>query len=143
MGNCFFNQSIKKANLRISSSSVADVKQRDTKLLAKLAKDFNLTYTAFGESLTSGSSGTLTLTDAWGTALEPAPITPTDATPFKLLSGTIRSTYNAHRGFENEEQITVAPGIMTGNTGKFIFSSSMLRQKVAFFMANIDYLLYV
>ena len=97
------------------------MKERDAKVILDLAQKFNLTYNAFGQTLLSGSSGSLTLTDAWGTALEPAPVTPTDEEPFKVLSGTIRATYNSHRGFENEEEIKIAPGIMTGNTGAAFF----------------------
>jgi Gly-Xaa carboxypeptidase len=62
----------------------------------------------------------LELTDAWGTALEPAPVTPTDpdAEPYKLLSGTIVATYEASSSFkENNKPIVVTPGISTGNTG--------------------------
>lgn len=104
------------------SSTVAAVKERDASLLKHLAKEFNLTYTAFGSAITEGdvpSAGTLTLTDAWGTALEPAPITPTgeDTAPWQLLSGTIKATYNAHRDLEGRDNIFVSPGIMTGNTG--------------------------
>ena len=99
------------------------VKDRDTELLEDLANRFNLSFNAFGKDVTTGSGakyGSLVLSDAWGTALEPAPIAPTDpdAAPYRLLSGTIKATYNSHRGFENTEEIFVAPGIMTGNTGK-------------------------
>ena len=58
---------------------------------------------------------------SFGTALEPAPITPTDpdAVPYKILSGTIKSTYMTLRAdlTEEEKTIFVAPGIMSGNTG--------------------------
>jgi len=108
-------------NHRIATqSSVSDVKSRATNLLLGLANQFNLSYNAFGEEVRTGEAkhGSLFLTDAWGAALEPAPITPTDedAVPYKLLSGTIKATYNAHRSFQNEEEIQVAPGIMGGNT---------------------------
>ncbi|KAH8116286.1 hypothetical protein DFH11DRAFT_1828042 [Phellopilus nigrolimitatus] len=79
-------------------SSVAATKEHDTKLLVKLAEKFSLTYNAFER-----------------TALEPAPSTPTDAAPYKLLLGTIRATYNSHRSFRNTE-VQVIPGILTGNT---------------------------
>ena len=95
------------------------MKDRDEQLLASLADTFNLTYNAFGKSIRSGSSGSLTLTDAWGTALEPAPVSPTDSDAYKLLSGTIQSTYNTHSNLDaGADEIKVAPGIMTGNTGK-------------------------
>lgn len=101
------------------ASSVGAVKDRDEQLLASLADTFNLTYNAFGKSIRAGSSGSLTLTDAWGTALEPAPVSPTDSDAYKLLSGTIQSTYNTHRGLDADaDEVKVAPGIMTGNTGK-------------------------
>jgi len=109
-------------NHRIATqSSVAAVKERDTNVLKALAKEFNLTYTAFGSAISAEdgtAAGILTLTDAWGTALEPAPVTPTsgDSVPWQLLSGTIKATFNAHRGLEGEDNIFVSPGIMTGNT---------------------------
>ncbi|TFK51753.1 carboxypeptidase S [Heliocybe sulcata] len=106
-------------NHRIATESSVDAtKAHDTALLKELAAKFNLSYTAFGETLTSEPAyGTLTLSDAWGAALEPAPISPTDAdaAAYKILSGTIKATYNAHRSLK-DDGIVVAPGIMTGNT---------------------------
>jgi len=109
-------------NHRIATqSSVAAVQERDTSLLKDLAKEFNLTYTAFGSTISTEdgpSVGTLNLTDARGTPLEPAPITPTgeDSAPWQLLSRTIKATYNAHRGLEGEDAIIVSPGTLAGNT---------------------------
>lgn len=100
-------------------SSVEATQERDADLLAGLAETFNLTYNAFGKNIRAGSSGSLTLTDAWGTALEPAPVSPTDSKAYKLLSGTIKATYSSHRDSDaDEEEIKIAPGIMTGNTGE-------------------------
>ncbi|KAN0115737.1 hypothetical protein V8E52_006549 [Russula decolorans] len=51
--------------------------QRD--VLKQLAREFNITYTAFGSEISTEdgpTAGTLMLTEAWGTPLEPAPITP-------------------------------------------------------------------
>lgn len=104
----------------LSPSSIDAVKAHDTKLLQSLAHKFNLSYTAFGAHITEESAsayGTLTLSDAWGTALAPAPISPIDAPEYALLSGTIKAAYNSHRSLEGDDQIVVAPGIMTGNTG--------------------------
>ncbi|KAH9935932.1 carboxypeptidase S [Epithele typhae] len=107
-------------NHRIATdSSVDEVKAHDTKLLKSLAHKFNLTYTAFGSQVTEEGSpayGTLTITDAWGVALEPAPISPIDAPEYALLSGTIKAAYNAHRNLQGDNEIVVAPGIMSGNT---------------------------
>ncbi|KZT10071.1 carboxypeptidase S [Laetiporus sulphureus 93-53] len=107
-------------NHRIATdSSVSSVKNHSTELLKELAEHFNLSYTAFETSITGDKPGygTLTLSDAWGTALEPAPITPVgqDAVPFQLLSGTIKSTHNAHREL-TEDGITVIPSLVSGNT---------------------------
>jgi Gly-Xaa carboxypeptidase len=98
------------------------VKDRDSNLLNSLAEKFNLTYEAFGKKLTqegAASSGTLTLSDAFHDALEPAPVTPTgkDAAPYQLLSGTIKATYNSHRSLQGADTIVVAPGMPSGNTG--------------------------
>jgi Gly-Xaa carboxypeptidase len=103
-----------------TSSSVKAVMEHDTKLLKPFAEKFNLSLTAFGTKLTDSDKptyGTLELTDAWGTALEPAPVTPVNGAPYKLLSGTIKAVYAAHRPEHVKEQsIAVAPGIMSGNT---------------------------
>lgn len=98
------------------------MQQRDTDVLKHLAKAFNLSYTAFGSVILpedDTSAGALTLSDAWDDALEPAPVTPTseDSAPWQLFSGTIKATYNAHRGIDGADHIFVAPGIMTGNSG--------------------------
>ncbi|CCM02429.1 uncharacterized protein FIBRA_04528 [Fibroporia radiculosa] len=108
-------------NHRIATdSSVSEVKERATGLFKSIAANFNLSYTAFGLSVTGDEPGygTLSLSDAWGTALDPAPITPVseDAAPFQLLSGTIKATYNSHRSL-SEDGITVIPSLVSGNTG--------------------------
>ncbi|KAG6886230.1 hypothetical protein C0993_010792 [Termitomyces sp. T159_Od127] len=111
-------------NHRISTmSSVGEIKAHDTELLSRLAKDFNLTYTAFGkEFFVEGepSAGKLTLSDAYGTALEPAPVTSTspDAVPWYILSGTIKGTYDSHRSLTSANEIIVSPGMPSGNTGE-------------------------
>ena len=86
-----------------------------------------MSYAAFGSQITGEDApayGTLTLTDAWGTALQPAPISPIDAPEYALLSGTIKATYNAHRNLKADDSIVVAPGIMSGNTGMSSADSS-------------------
>lgn len=77
-----------------------------TTLLTPLASKFNLSLMAFGNEVFSDQEtryGTLTLTDAWGTALEPAPITPTDPedAAYKLLSGSIKSSLLDSEIFRN------------------------------------------
>lgn len=110
-------------NHRIStSSSVGQTVHHDTDILKPLAERFNLSYTAFGTHVSprdkgAPTRGTLVLRDPWHTALEPAPITPTgpDAVPYRILSGSIKATYNAHRGIHGDN-IVVSPGHNPGNT---------------------------
>ncbi|CCM04649.1 uncharacterized protein FIBRA_06833 [Fibroporia radiculosa] len=109
-------------NHRIATdSSVAAVQEHSSKILKPLAAAFNLSFTAFGSNITSDApaSGSLTLSDAWDSALEPAPITPTgeDSVPFQLLSGSIKATYESHRPLSSSKDgIAVIPSLVSGNT---------------------------
>ncbi|KAG5645625.1 hypothetical protein DXG03_005616 [Asterophora parasitica] len=112
-------------NHRIAvTSSVAETQNYDAERLKDLAHKFNLTYEAFGTKLSTEaggapSRGVLRLSDARdGISLEPAPVTPTNAhaAPYRLLSGTIKATYNAHRGVSGADNIIVGPGSPSGNT---------------------------
>ena len=88
--------------------SPADVHKKLTHLAKGVAEKYNLTLHAFNNTKESPCS--ITLTPGRNT-LEPAPVTPTDATtlsPWSVLSGTTRALYGT--------DIIVAPGIMTGNT---------------------------
>jgi len=105
-------------------SSVDETKSRDINLLKPLANAFNLSYVAFGATITDPTApayGHLNLSDAFGgKGLEPAPVTPIDnAAPFELLSGTIKATFNSHRGIDGNDTIIISPGITSGNTGKY------------------------
>ena len=98
------------------------MQQRDAHIVKHLAEEFNLTYTAFGTVISTQdgpAAGTLMLSDAWITGLEPAPVTPSDedSAPWRLFSGTIKATFNAHRDLDGPNNIFVSPGIMSGNTG--------------------------
>lgn len=113
----------------LANSSLDEVKEHDTNLLKSLGGKFNLTYSAFGSLISeegAPASGSLTLSDAFHGGLEPAPITPTgkDASPYQLLSGTIKATYNVHRSLSGlDDSIIVAPSMMSGNTGTYLSSS--------------------
>ncbi|CAK5282358.1 unnamed protein product [Mycena citricolor] len=121
--NALPEQAIAIINHRISTeSSVAETMAYDTALLQDLAEKFNLTYTAFGTLISvpgAPAYGALTVTDAHGTALEPAPVTRfagPGSEAYELLSGTIKAVFNAHRNLDDPSAITVAPAHSTGNT---------------------------
>lgn len=82
-----------------------------------------MSYTAFGNPVTPrGEQAYGTLTLSTNTVLEPAPITPSDGAPYRILSGSVKATYDSHRNLEgSSDGLIVSPGIMTGNTGEFIF----------------------
>ncbi|KAF8312643.1 Zn-dependent exopeptidase [Clavulina sp. PMI_390] len=65
------------------------------------------------------ASGTLRLSDAYNTALEPAPITPTDTAAYKILSGSIHATH-ARTTFSDpkvkQKEMIVSPNVSGGNT---------------------------
>ncbi|KAF8312644.1 carboxypeptidase S [Clavulina sp. PMI_390] len=71
------------------------------------------------DSPLANATGTLRLSDAYNTALEPAPITPTDTAAFKILSGSIRATHArttlSHPRAKQQEMI-VSPNLAGGNT---------------------------
>ncbi|KAH8822759.1 carboxypeptidase S [Flagelloscypha sp. PMI_526] len=111
-------------NHRISTeSSVEDVRAHYKNELGPFVEKLGLTFFAFGDDfrqpITEGSLGRLLALDAFESALEPAPRTPTsiDSKPFALLSGTIRSAYHEHRTLPHiDERIFVSPGMDAGNT---------------------------
>jgi Gly-Xaa carboxypeptidase len=87
--------------------STDDVKAKLTHLARGVAKKHNLTLSAFEDEDELPSSIMLRAPNT----LEPAPVTPTNidvVSPYKVLSGTVRALYGTN--------VTVAPGIMTGNT---------------------------
>ena len=87
-----------------------------TDVLFPIAEIFNLTLNAFGTEIVAGSGdgGQLVLSRAWGTGLEPSPITPTDNDgAWGILSGTIQAA--VFSSTPNAGQIpVVTPTLATG-----------------------------
>ncbi|KAJ7650979.1 hypothetical protein FB45DRAFT_889258 [Roridomyces roridus] len=105
----------------LSESSVAAVHAYDAALLQPLAERFNLTFKAFGSEMSEpllSASGALTMEGLY--PLEPAPVSPThgaEAEAFRLLSGSIRATFDSRRGAAaGGESVVVVPASGTGNT---------------------------
>ncbi|OSD05272.1 carboxypeptidase S [Trametes coccinea BRFM310] len=103
-------------------SSVSALKKRIAAVVQPVAARLGLKLEAFGEIVGEGnaeyeSAGRLRISDAFGTALEPAPITPMgDGGPFKLLSGTIIGVLGASNRTGYDKKAFIAPGMSTGNT---------------------------
>ncbi|KAF8141984.1 hypothetical protein EV363DRAFT_41098 [Boletus edulis] len=109
------------ANYRIvDHSSPAELTDRFIDITLPVAAKHNMTLDAFGKMVGSQgpSWGTIRLSDAFDSALVPAPVTPTTGSrPYELLSGTIRSTLETHLRTDGLPMTAVvSPGLMTGNT---------------------------
>ncbi|KAL5531499.1 hypothetical protein ACEPAG_4376 [Sanghuangporus baumii] len=125
-------------NHRIADySSVSELEARFASIVSPLAKKFNLSIDAFGDDELSDSSknsfGQLVLSDAFESALNPAPVTPTFGNgPWELLSGSILFTFATNqRSAKTDEKYFVAPGLALDtryywNLTKHIFRYSHL-----------------
>ena len=106
-----------------TSSSVAELKSRISGVLTPVAERLDLELDAFGQQLTGGSgkAGRLTLSSAFSTGLEPAPITPTAASPpWVFLSGVVRNVLSTStREVYAGKTIVVAPSILLGKLSRF------------------------
>ena len=79
-----------------------------------LAKQFNLTLMASGDVIATGNMGQVILSDAFGTALEPSPITPAGKSPaFAVLAGTISAVFERTPAYDNKS-IVVKPSLLLG-----------------------------
>ena len=107
-------------NHRIAEhDSVAAVQKHMADVILPVAQEYNLSMDAFGVQVQAGAGGGghVALSDAWGTALEPSPVTPTGKDdPFQILAGTIKATIESAEGY-NAKGVVVAPQLATGNTG--------------------------
>ncbi|TBU30546.1 carboxypeptidase S [Dichomitus squalens] len=106
-------------------SSVGALQKRIINVVKPIVARLRLELDAFGNASFAmkpeggESSGVLRITDAFGTALEPAPVTPMgDGGPFQLLSGTIIGVLGASNRTGYDKKVFIAPGMSTGNTGQ-------------------------
>ncbi|KAF7797259.1 hypothetical protein EIP86_008452 [Pleurotus ostreatoroseus] len=106
-------------NHRIAEhSSVKEVQYHIIHVLRPIAKAYDMTLTAFGMNAGggSGNGGQMVVTDAWGTALEPSPSTPTaDSRAWDILAGTIQSALQQSKTW-GKRKVAVAPMLAVGNT---------------------------
>ncbi|KAI0343219.1 carboxypeptidase S [Trametopsis cervina] len=115
--NALPERAVAIVNHRIAQqSSVSEVMERITSVILPTARKFNITLNAFGKSVYHGASGAgeINLADTWGTALEPAPMTPTvDAKPYEILMGTIKAALKASPKY-NKNEVVISPGLAFG-----------------------------
>ncbi|OCH86953.1 carboxypeptidase S [Obba rivulosa] len=101
-------------------SSIVELKDRITRTINPVATRFNLSVDAFGTLFGAvkpeDAYGQLRLFDAFGTALEPAPVTPMAGSgPWELLSGTIiGAVESSNRTAYSGKKAFIAPGMSTG-----------------------------
>ena len=111
-------------NHRIAvESTVSETKQSIEALIRPVATKYGLDFIGFDQETPSSfnastSIGRIAVSDAYGTALEPAPVTPTDSAAWRLLSGTIRGTWREFN--KDKDEIIVAPRMIGGNTGQYL-----------------------
>ncbi|KAF8310548.1 carboxypeptidase S [Clavulina sp. PMI_390] len=134
-------------NHRISvDSSVNELMARLTALLQPFAEEYRLGFVSFEKTISpltpkspcahsnpgtfslftstelseaNATTGTLRLSEAYNSALEPAPITPTDTAAYKILSGSIRATHartTLNDPKAKQQEMTVSPNLAKGNT---------------------------
>lgn len=108
--NALPEESVVTINQRVNiGDSTSLVKSKITRLASKIATKHNLTLHAFKPANESLTPSSITLSTPH--ELEVAPVTPTTVegtTAYSVLSGTTRALYG--------REMTVSPGIMTGNT---------------------------
>ncbi|KAI0675501.1 carboxypeptidase S [Trametes maxima] len=108
-------------NHRIAEhSSVAELKEHFTNAILPVATRLNLSIEAFGANVShgagAGKAGSVVLSDAFGTGLEPSPVTPSGGEdPYHVLAGTIKTTIQSAEGY-NARGVVVAPLLQIGNT---------------------------
>lgn len=103
-------------------SSIAETELHDTQALQSSISHFNLSYVAFDKRITTEldepTYGSLILSRPEGRGREPAPVSPTDDAPFRVLSGSVKAAYAMHRGLDaGANGLVVSPGMKSGNTG--------------------------
>lgn len=84
-----------------------------------MANSFNISVDAFGTHYGNlsmeGAFGHLQLSDAYGTQLEPAPVTPTFGSgPYELLAGTVISALGSSNRTNIPKKVFLAPSLSTG-----------------------------
>lgn len=89
-------------------SSVEAVRERVSAVLKPVTEQYNLAFTAFGDSLLTSSLGSVVISDASNNSLEPSPRTPTDhSAPWILLSSSIRTVIEESGAEQAKKKVSI------------------------------------
>ncbi|KAJ7733233.1 hypothetical protein DFH07DRAFT_871009 [Mycena maculata] len=101
-------------NHRIAEhSSVIEVQDHLVHIISAVAAGFNMSLHAFGRPPVhcAGEKSQIVLTDAFGTGLEPSPVTPIESGgPYDLLGGTIKASLKTSGRF-NSTGVVISPSL--------------------------------
>ncbi|RLL99328.1 hypothetical protein CFD26_107890 [Aspergillus turcosus] len=104
-------------NLRLAvETSIAQVEEHYESLINPIAQKHGMEFEGFHSSYDSPERRKISLFGV--DALEPAPVSPTDAEPFQVLAGTIKNTL---KPLDKDEEIIVTPYLMPANTDTKFF----------------------
>ena len=104
-------------NLRLAvESSITDVETHYEALISPIAAKHGMTFEGFHSAYDSPDRRKISLFGV--DALEPAPVSPVDAEPFQILSGTIKNTL---KPLNPENKLIVTPYLMPANTDTKFF----------------------
>ncbi|KAH9917550.1 uncharacterized protein B0H18DRAFT_1034167 [Fomitopsis serialis] len=117
-------------------SSVAALKNHTIAVLRPVAESLNLTVDPFPEDDASladehrgvprlgPSAGRVVLSDAFDTALEPAPVSPTDSEQWRILAGTIRAAWGGPHS--EHDSVTEGTRASQGSGAEVVVVPSLL-----------------
>ncbi|KAF7116312.1 hypothetical protein CNMCM5793_004478 [Aspergillus hiratsukae] len=104
-------------NLRLAvETSIAQVEEHYENLIKPIAQKHGMVFEGFHSSYDSPERRKISLFGV--DALEPAPVSPTDAESFRVLAGTIKNTL---KPLDKDEQVIVTPYLMPANTDTKFF----------------------
>jgi Gly-Xaa carboxypeptidase len=104
-------------NLRLAvETSIAQVEEHYENLIKPIAQKHGMAFEGFHSSYDSPARRKISLFGV--DALEPAPVSPTEAESFRILAGTIKNTL---KSLEKDEEIIVTPYLMPANTDTKFF----------------------
>ncbi|KAL4889481.1 hypothetical protein BDV59DRAFT_210288 [Aspergillus ambiguus] len=104
-------------NLRLAvESSVAQIEEHYEALIGPIAKKHGMVFEGFHPSTVSMEARKISLFGV--DALEPAPVSSTDAESFRVLSGTIQNTL---KPLDPDDELVVTPYLMPANTDTKFF----------------------